>query len=86
MINQIMIGQFKDRAQRERDNGATIDINYELLYIVANMSNGDEHYFQDFEALELVNECGELFKGELDPKDFILASIVSGRITPSVSY
>jgi len=51
--------QYNDRAQLERDNGSTVEINYALPYVAIDFSNGDSYFFQGEEASNLLNEISE---------------------------
>lgn len=56
MTNEQMKQQIERCAQAERDAGATIEINTGLPYVAITMSNGDEYFFQEHEADELLDE------------------------------
>jgi len=75
------IEYYKDIAKQEALDGGDIKINYKEKYIYVKTSCGEQLYWQDSDAIRLVNKCGELFNGELKPEDFILASVVSGELS-----
>ncbi len=56
MTNQEMGAQIEQSATAELAAGASIEINNSLPYVAITMSNGDEYFFQEHEASELLDE------------------------------
>jgi len=56
MTNQEMKQQIEQSAQFELEAGASIEINNGLPYVAITMSNGDEYFFQESEASDLLDE------------------------------
>lgn len=64
-----MVFQFEERAENEIKAGGSIEINYRIPYISIKLSDGNEYFFQDFEAQELLDEVPDVISSE----DYILA-------------
>lgn len=64
-----MVAQYETRAKHERQGGGNIDIDYSLPSISVTMSSGEDYFFQEHEAQELLDGVPENISAE----DFILA-------------
>lgn len=64
-----IVADFEQRAQSEREGGATIDIDFGLPTIAIKMSDGSEYFFQEHEASDLLDDVPENISAE----DYILA-------------
>ena len=68
-IPKWLVEQYEDRADAEREAGTTIEINSGLPYVAIEFTNGDEYFFQDEEADELLDEVPD----NINEEDYILA-------------
>lgn len=69
MTNEELAKQYTERANAEREAGATIEVNARMAYIAINRSDGTEYFFQGDEAMELYDETPDWINAE----DYILA-------------
>jgi hypothetical protein len=60
--------QIKNIADAERKAGGKVEINSKLPYVSVNNSNGDEYFFQDYSAENLLDEVPD----NVNPEDYIL--------------
>ena len=70
VLSNKLLKQYRKRAKDERDGGGSIEIDMVLPSIAITMSDGEEYYFQEHEADELLATVPENISAE----DFILAS------------
>jgi len=67
---------YQYRARAERKDGTKIEINYGIPYISIEYSNGNSWFFQEHEAVKLIDEAKkatkEFFDGLLSIEDYIL--------------
>ncbi len=61
--------QLEQRAEAEREGGGTIEIDPVLPSVSIRMSSGEEYFFQEWEADELLAKVPE----NIDPSDYLLA-------------
>ena len=57
--------QYEERYQNEIKAGATIEINHSLPYVAIKINNGDEYFFQDEEASNLLKEVPDYINEEV---------------------
>jgi hypothetical protein len=64
-----MVKDYERRAEAERKHGGSVEINHRLPYVAVKMSNGDEYFFQEWEAEDLLDQVPD----NISPEDYILA-------------
>jgi len=68
-IPENMVKDYEYRASCEVDAGGSIEIDTGLPTVAITMSNGDEYFFQEHEASELLDSVPD----NINAEDFLLA-------------
>jgi hypothetical protein len=69
LLPEDLVAQYEERADAEREAGGSIDIDDMLPAITVKMSSGEDYFFQEWQADDLLDRV----PNNISPEDYILA-------------